>query len=408
MMLYLTASCFFLIGLIIFRIARNIFHPGLVVCVLWGLLILLYGFLDHPFWNLSNKFLYAITLWVIPFSIISLVVGQYKTNRHGIKKGNNISEGNVRGYNILMPYVFVAAIFCILILLGYSRGNMVRLRNLLLAPEFPFYIKLVFYISTFFTTFLCFGLLNYKYVNKRHLIFLAIIICIISIFKSNKTSFLALFVSISYVLYYRKKLKFSTIFIAVSCLALLLIIVSSNRGDWDFKSDGGIAKYIYIYLFSPLTAFDCLINKEVDLGTPTTGESYLIFLYNILNVFGAGIKFSTLGTWVYVPLPTNVYTVMRGYYLEAGYTGIFFASIINGIIWGLLYNLQHRRKTIFVVFYSTMIPSLFFQSFGDYFFYSFSMTLQYLLFAFILVKGLKIKRIKIHFFANYKRSLRRT
>ena len=409
-MLYLTASIFFLLSLVTYCITKSIFHPGFIVSAIWGLLIFLYGYLDHPFWHLSDRFFYAINLWVIPFCIITLIIGQYKKKKSvntNINKHIDINQtypsGNVRQYNILMPYVFIVSIMSIIIFLLYSRGNMVNLRNLLLASSFPPYLKAVFYLSTFFTSFLCFGLLNYKYVNKRHLVFLAIIIFIISIFKSNKTSFLALFVSISYILYYNKKLKLSSILLSVICLVLLLVIVSSNRGDWDFKSDGGIANYIYIYLFSPLTAFDCLLNNEVNLGTPATGEGFFIFFYNILNIFGAGIKFSVLGTWINVPLPTNVYTAMRCYYLEGGFYGIAFASIINGLIWGILYNLQHRRKTIFVVFYATMIPTLFFQSFGDYFFYSFSMTLQYLLFAIILTKGIKTKRIRLRLVSNYKR-----
>ena len=88
-------------------------------------------------------------------------------------------------------------------------------------------------------------------------------------------------------------------------------------------------------------------------------------------------------------MPTNVFTVMRGFYLDGGYWGIFFMACVLGSIWGILYQLQHKGHKVYIVFYATMISSLFFQSFGDYFFYAFSMTIQYYLFSVILTRGIK-------------------
>ena len=141
-----------------------------------------------------------------------------------------------------------------------------------------------------------------------------------------------------------------------------------------------------------MTAFDLLLNGDIVLDPGVWGSGTLAFLYKLINFFGGTLEISQLGTWVNVPLPTNVFTTMRGFYLDGGFLGIFIMSCVLGIIWGGLYAFQLARNKIFLLFYAMMLGSLFFQSFGDYFFYSFSMTLQYYVFSVIMARGLIFKK----------------
>lgn len=393
-MLYAIAILFVCLSIFCYYINKDIFHPACIVTLLWGTLLFLYGYLDHPLWHLSDKFYYSIILWIVPFYIFSNLIGKYKIKNS--KYFNNTEFiGNAKSYNDLMPIALGIGIVSCVLLIVYCGGNLVNLRFLLVSSQFPTYINLIFYLSTFLIAYLLVGLINYSKINKRNILTLFLIIIIISVLKSNKTSVLSLFVSVAYILHVRGKLRLSTIFYSIFVLSIFLILITINRADWDFNNDSGLANYLYIYLLSPLTAFDLLLNKGISLGNTTVGESIFIFFYKIFNTFGANLEFSTLGEWVNVPLPTNVFTSMRGFYLDGGYCGIAFGSFIMGIIWGLMYRSQKMGNPVLIVFYATMIPSLFFQSFGDYFFYSFSMTLQYYIFCIILIRGFKYRKFRI-------------
>lgn len=373
---------FFSIGSYLF--SRSIFQPAVIVNGLWGVIILLYQCLDHPLWNLSNAFYAAILCWCVPFTIISLFFGHFP-----VKKISKKRIGNISFYRKSMPYVIALGFLSVCGFVLYSGGDTSILRILLNDQEFPIYIKVILLFSTFIIIYFLWGLVNLEYVKKKQIVFLFLVVLIISIFKSNKTSFLSLFVSVAYIFYYKGSLNIKKIIVSVVVLISLLIVVSISRSDYDFGTSSQIEKYLFIYLLSPLPAFDLVLNNQLDLGEPAFGESVFIFFYRIFNIFGASIDFSILGDWVYVPLPTNVYTVMRIFYLEGGYYGITIGSIIMGVIWGILFRLQKTKNPIVAVFYAAMVPSLFFQTFGDYFFYTFSMTLQYLIFAIIIGRGIK-------------------
>lgn len=386
-----TLILFFIISIISFLISRSIFHPSVIVSSIWGLLLVLYRILDHPLWILSDKFYIAIMAWVCPFCIISLCI----TNINGTDKKSFLKKSHLKSFNILfytklLPHIVTLSGICCILLLVYCGGNLGNLRLLLVDGNFPIYIKMIFYLSTFLIVYFFFGLLNSKEIKNKDLILLFVSLLAISLLRSNKTSFLSLFVSSAYILYKKKSLKLRYILYLIIMLALMLIVVSLSRDDYNFENSSAIENFIYIYLLSPLTAFDLIINNNLNLGEGTPGESIFIFIYRILNVFGCNLSFTDLGTWVNVPLPTNVYTAMRAFYLEGGIGGIMMGSSILAIIWGVMYRWQKKSSQIAIVFYACMLSSLFFQSFGDYFFYTFSVTIQYLIFSIIIFHGISI------------------
>ena len=179
---------------------------------------------------------------------------------------------------------------------------------------------------------------------------LLVLILIISLLKSNKTSFIALFCGILYCLYKNGKLRIKYLLISILVLLGLVSLVSIGRADYNFESDSGVLNFVYIYTLSPLTAFDSLINNEITISEGTIGSSTFTFLYKILAIFGIPLKFSDLGTWVYVPLPTNVFTTLRGFYMDFGCWGVTLISAFLGSIWGFYINSKKKNYGIFVMF----------------------------------------------------------
>lgn len=392
-MLEFLAVSFTSLFVIFYLLSKDIFHPSVIVSGLWGTLLLLYCYLNHPLWDLSERFCLAISLWVFPFTCIAYLFSKIPLKSCMLSKGCVI---DTKFYNRLYPYVLICNLLFIIFIIYYAGGmNFQAIRLLLVEKELPPIISLLYYINTFLSVYVLYGLLNIEHFKKRKIYIILAFLLLTAIFKSNKTGFLALFVSCLYILKVKGKFSVKYLFFSILLLVTLLVVVSLNRADYDFESDEGLLNFLYIYLLSPLTAFDVLLNGEVELTHGAWGSGVLAFFYKVLNIFSADLKLSELGTYVWVPLPTNVFTTMCGCYLDGGYFGIFLVASILGGIYGCLYAFQKRGNTVYILYYALMVSSLFFQSFGDYFFYTFSVTLQYFVFAIILSYGVKFGYKKI-------------
>lgn len=390
-MLEIVSIGFILSAGIYYWLTKDFFHPSVIVSGLWAVLLLLYMYAEHPLWDLSNKFCCAISLWVLPFTLFAFICSKIPLKPlHSSYVTLNV---NVRMFERLYLFVVFCNILFLFLIVHYAGGlSFPSIRKFLTMQQFPTLLNMLFYLNTFFIVYVFYALLNIDFLNKRKVAILFFLLLVTSMFQSNKTVFVMLCVSILYILKIKNKLKRIYILYAVIILAGLLTLVTLNRADFDFGSYG-VINYIFIYILSPLTAFDALLNNEVVLESGAWGSGTFPLLYKILNnVFSTQFDLAELGTWTYVPLPTNVFTTMRGFYLDGGYMGIFLMACLLGIIWGVLYTFQASGHKIFTLFYALMIGSLFFQSFGDYFFYSFSTTLQYYIFSILISRGIVFHR----------------
>lgn len=376
-----------------YALTKDIFHPAVIMNALWMVLVNLYVHTEHPLFPLSDKFCVALFFWVIPFTCISLLFGR----KYSLKK-NIVSSSKDRAYvyNLLYPYFICFSIVYVFSLLYYAGGSLVNIRHFLVGYDFPPFLKMLMYVSNFMFVYVMYGILNYKQISKKKLVSIFIAYLVVSIFNSSKTTFLALFVALIYV--YRilfGKLKVKTVILLSLGILALIVFMVVNRGDSGMfvHSSNPILDYLYIYLLSPLPAFDMLLHSNNVLDSGTVGSGTFSFFYTIFNALGANYKIAELGTWVEVPLLTNVFTVMRGYYLDWGMMGIFVMSLLMGLIWGILYSLQQKMLRVYILFYSVTVGYLFFQSFGDYFWHNMSMTLQYFIAALFLTKYQKRSKI---------------
>ena len=126
-----------------------------------------------------------------------------------------------------------------------------------------------------------------------------------------------------------------------------------------------------------------------------------MFFYKLTSIF-TGEKATIFGPWVNVPLPTNVYTVLAPSYIDFGVFGIILSSSVQGIVWGTIYGFVKRNYIIFKIIYGTMLYYMGLQFFSDYFAYSFSVFIQYVILSIILV--VKIRGLQYIF--SIPRSLR--
>ena len=68
---------------------------------------------------------------------------------------------------------------------------------------------------------------------------------------------------------------------------------------------------------------------------------------------------------VHVPLPTNVYTMMAGYWVGWKWLGLIVGGLFHGCFWGYVYN-RSRKSEAYKVLYVSILNVLVFYFFHDF------------------------------------------
>lgn len=357
---------------------RRVVHPAVVVSLVWGLWLWGYQVLDHGLYPLSDKFYDAVSLWVIPFCAASLLLHDVRLPLPGWIRTPVPKNKLVR---LLFPIMTVLNVLYLLRLYVLSDG--VSFYSLMTedgSENMPLDIRIMSYLNKV-TLVLCGVLLLTKtsIPQKWKWAFVAIFFaCLILI--SVKTPFFQLFFLVALSFYFSRRLSFSKGLLLAAGLCIVVGGVqvyrsqSSTRSSQEF--DG--VKLLTIYALSPLTAFDKVLNGELVYKQGRT----LRFFSAVTSKAGIGEDVQRLDDedmWTFVPLPTNVYTVMCNFYVDYGYTGIGVFAAILGLLWGFLYKGIQQHVPQLTLLFCLLFYSLPLQFFSDYIFTFFSVFLQTIL-----------------------------
>ena len=376
---------FCIIGLTGYKKTHCAFHPGVIVSFSWGIILFCYQHLNHELYPLSNKFLCAISLWVFPFCVFSFLFT------------------NVKSYFPKALYtqcmkakliVILAIIFIFINIWGayenYSLSGGLAYRAILeltandnMPPVIKFLQRLQL-ISTIIYALLM--IYNDKIQCPKKVVIIHAVTLFLWVFiNANKGSIVQLVMVSFFALYYHKKLTFSKFLIAAVFLLSTLYVMQSMRALSDSKgrsSEIDIEKTALIYILSPLKAFDMVLNQEVNYPP---GQTFRFFDTVLTKV---GLKNGAVQNgemWVQVPVPTNVYTVMFGYYVDYGYWGILIFGMFLGSCWGILYNEYRKGLPFFTTIYAVLLYALPLQFFADYIFVFLSVFFQIIIVCSVLI-----------------------
>lgn len=384
-------DCLFLVS---YYLTKKIMHPAVIVSGVWMFILNLYYFTDNNLYPLSAKICWVVVLWVFLFVGSSIIF-----SKRSIKIGENFKRSKPQIHIIKKLYPIVCTLnilFSILVLKevggALSLDAFVTAREGLLEDKFPLYLKLLFYFNSFSTVYLMIVSLYGGILTKKQYIYLVIILLIATFVRTNKTAVISLASALFYIYYVRGLLTKTRIIIGILGVVAILYISILLRGDVTESFD--VTKYLIIYTLSPLTAMDMIMNGDYTVFSGAWGSSTFMVFYKIINFFGFNYDIASRGEWVSVPFPTNVFTVLRGFYVDFGLTGIIVFSILLGSIWGIIFKWSVRGYGIFIIFYALMMYALVLQFFADYVFITFSTTLQYLFFTILLYLPIKYRYIR--------------
>lgn len=372
----LTFFILFFLLLLTYTYVKDFFHPAIVTLLLWCMLILIYNVVGHGLYDLSNRFYYALLLWIIPFCLSSIIIGKFN-----FVFVSYLSRKHNYCVDFLYPIMIVSLIVAIYGLyikgLYYNTDNffngiraagVASLNGEEEAVELPLYIRIPSIIASY--ALIIFLALYDDKKRKSYYILFVILLVLFFIFRSNKSVIAQLTFALLVFHCLGRKISFKNILIyAVGFILLMFAAHLLRRND---NSEFEIVKFISVYLLSPLPAFDDILNNHYDYISSFNGEYTFRFLIPYLQLLDFNVEMNAdpfnLHNWTYTPLPVNVYTIMFNFYVDYGFGGILSFAIFLGSFFGFLYKYAKCNYQMFRVLYAVFFYILVFQFFSDNFF----------------------------------------
>jgi oligosaccharide repeat unit polymerase len=182
----------------------------------------------------------------------------------------------------------------------------------------------------------------------------------------EKTTFFLVFTSTIFVLYEKGKIKLRSILIGSGVILVLFYIFNIARSgeDTEYAKNESLLDFIGMYILAAPVAYGRLQETISDMFGP---NSLYTFHYFYNKFFGGGnVPYQQFQDFVYVPISTNVYTLLRPYYTDFGHMGIVAFAAIYGVTTGFAYRLMKNGNAFGTCLYTYFVYVLILQFFDDF------------------------------------------
>lgn len=328
----------------------NVFSPWTLSILLWlGIIIAIY-FVGNLIYPVDPKFYYALVIWLSLFCVTSIITymlfGKQKDCVSKKSEGLNMTIFNAfLILSVLCMPVCVKKVLDIVTIFG-SENLMANIRLLAIKGETN--LGILAYTFTITKALVIASMWMYPRIPKWKLALVVLLFCMCAFVDMDKGSIFFLVINAVFVMYERGVIKMRTISIlGVVILALFFILTLMRAETYEDGTtnldDLSFMEFIAIYVLSTPVAFGTL--------TPSIGQPYgsytMTLLYLVLNKLGGHFPIiEQIQHFVWVPIPTNLYTIMQPFYLDFGYAGVAVFAVLYGFVLGYAYN-RYKNGTAF-------------------------------------------------------------
>lgn len=152
---------------------------------------------------------------------------------------------------------------------------------------------------------------------------------------------------------FRAALKFAR-WPALAFLALWVILIFTNKDTSGFGSSvaGIIELFLVSYIVGPMAALDYMLRHRADYtGLPEHTFKFFLSIAASLHLISYTPP-PQYDVFVYVPFPTNVYTVYKFYITDFGVYGALATILIIGFLHTLIYRKARTGSKMWMYFFS--------------------------------------------------------
>lgn len=355
----------------------DIFAPWAITIEVWGGLLILFLMYSDILDPLTEQFYISISLWLPTFVITSFVTFNLLEHKVQTLPRNGIDINTHFFYFLFILALFLSPMYFYRvweILSSFDPDDMMK--NARILAVFGEGLGFLNYSSVVAQSLLLVSLWRYPQIPKWQLC--AIILCCIinSIAIMEKGGIFLVILCSIYVLFKRGVIKGRhLLFTGVAAILLFYYFNLMREGeDSDYAKNESLLDFVGMYIMSPPVAY-CKTMRDVDIlfGANIFGE-----LYARLNNWGFGNYeiHPKLQEFVYIPVPTNVYTIMQPFFRDFGYKGVCFFAGVYGVISGALYRFSCNGNAVCICLYTYMVEVLVLQFFQENIFLSITFVME--------------------------------
>lgn len=369
-MLFVALSCMSVLLFAVRKTDKSLINPAFITLALWILLLIAYSVIDLGLYGLSDNFYWILLLWNGMFSLGYFVVYAIPVNRFYHLHREPIHFL----YSKWVP-VFFSIFLVISLLFQLKEALSLDPHNLFSAVRIISLARSEGEIeSVSMWRLLCGRIASISYlicffyqwnnIKIRNIYIFKLLVIISLLFTANKFYLAKFVVGVVVIMGYKKKLKISSIigFIIVifTVFVIIQIMRKSDSSEFDF------IRFICSYIFAPLTAFDSYIlqsNSLMSLSSTDFGGHTFAALFDT-NI-PPNPEYFENGNFVYVPTPTNVFTVLSAYFIDWQWAGILWAGLFFGVFFSYIYQ-RSKVQDAYKLLYASLAYVLVLQFFFDF------------------------------------------
>ena len=227
------------------------------------------------------------------------------------------------------------------------------------------------------------GLWMYPKIPKWQLAYIVIVNLVFELFRMEKSGILIMILGTMFMMYERQKIHIRSILLTFAGIIVLFFFFNLSKEDVDSEAESTFLDFFGMYVTSPMVAFDRLYP---DLSG-NFGENTFCILYPYFNMLGFNFEYmDRLQEFVWVPIPTNVYTIMQPFYNDFGVLGIAFFGLVYGVFFGWAYRRFRDGSPVFICIYTYLIEVIIIQFYNDNLLQNIVLFLEFCFCVFILLQ----------------------
>lgn len=356
------ASVYFKIG--------DFFAPWNITIAVWLGIMVLSKIEEGLLYPIGPHFYTCLLIWIPTFclsSVITFYLLPTKDNGTERIKSKDIAY---HVFDLLLVFTLIATpvyLFQILkvVTMFDTTDLMYNLRLLAVSQEYDFGIVRYSYILN--QALYVIAIWKYPKIPLWKIVLILIAYLMGQFALMEKSGIFLLVISTLFALYEKKIIKMRAIAFTFVGIILLFFIINFSK---EIKSDTTaesmtLLDFIGVYILSPAVAFEYI---TPDLSNQFGAHTFEYF-YNILNNLGIGkyIVYERLQEWVWVPLPTNVYTIFMPFYEDFGFKGIGYFGVMYGAFFSWIYKMFKNGSFIAACIYAFCSSILFVQFYHENF-----------------------------------------
>lgn len=379
-----------LVGFMLFK-AGDLFAPWTLTTAVWLAIVVMFQFQGDLLYPLGPQFHTSLALWLPIFCIASLLtyyllpaVSDPEEASRQLPETSGLIFTTLYVISMVITPLYLYKIMQVVMM--FDTADM--LNNLRLLAVFGDEQ---------------YGFLNYSYVINQVLIVVALwrypkvpLWQLLTIVAASMMSAFAimekgilffLFSALMYILYQKRVIRLRSIIFSTAMVVVIFFLINAAREVTSDDADSGDAMtfldFFAIYVLSPPAAFERITE---DISTQFGSHTFQTF-YLFLNRFGGNYEVNTkLQEFVWVPLPTNVYTVFQPFFLDFGYRGVAFFALVYGLLAGWAYRYARNGSGFGKCVYTYAVYVLILQFYQENVMMSIVNVVQFLFFTWLITQ----------------------